>query len=641
MTTDTVAKAASHRVASADFSATFAGIAQGVGVIRPKKALSSTSGSPSLTAAAFQSARPPGPARPGHARVLGFRLGLAYLPEIGHPMTLRQKILLLGLTAIVGMAFALWRQHAYHAAELDAIETMARNGETVAALSAVAHELQRERGFTTYALAGASHPTTLDEEIARTDAALARLTSTGWMPADFRATLDGLRGAVAAGDLAPLVARDDFSVLLRVLIDEMTRLAREPAAAIAKTEVAAHAHLVAMKEYLGQARATLVYWIANPQDGRRAYDSLARIKALFDEEQRKFELEAAAELDQAFRARFAGPEVEATLETLLISVTTGQLPGRLDARSWLAMATVAIDRLFELENRSLALIEDKVNRRSAELRGEMGVGLALTLTAALFVLGLTVSATVSLLNALQRTLAGMERIAASRDFGSRIPAGSADEIGRIAKSFNILLEIAEGLLREKEYLAATDPLTGISNRLRFGQVLDEEAQRKRRNKTPMALVIFDIDRFKRINDSFGHNVGDEVLKTLAQLVAAQIRATDFFGRWGGEEFILLLRDDGCDAAFATAEKLRRQIADTAFPSVGAITCSFGVTAWEEDDSATTLIARADQALYLSKQRGRNRSTCDRPHVSSCPGSAACDRQPGTASAAPRAAAQSA
>jgi diguanylate cyclase (GGDEF)-like protein len=247
------------------------------------------------------------------------------------------------------------------------------------------------------------------------------------------------------------------------------------------------------------------------------------------------------------------------------------------------------------------------------------------LAAALFAVGLTVSATVSLLRALQRSLAGMERIAASRDFGSRIPADSPDEIGRIARSFNALLEIAEELLREKEYLAATDPLTGISNRLRFGQVLAEEAQRKRRNKTPMALVIFDIDRFKRVNDDFGHNVGDEVLQRLAQLVAAQIRATDFFGRWGGEEFILLLRDDGCDAAFATAEKLRKLIADEAFPSVGALTCSFGVTAWEEDDTAHTLLAHADQALYRSKEHGRNRSTCDRTSATICPGIAACGR----------------
>lgn len=542
-------------------------------------------------------------------------------------MTLRRKILLLGLTAILGMAFGLWRQHAYHAAELDAVEIMARNGEAVAALSAVAHELQRERGYTTYALAGALPPTSLTDEIARTDAALARLDRTGLTPPDFRATLDGLRRAVAAGDLAPLVARDDFSALLRVIIDEMARLARAPVATIAREEVAAHAHLVAMKEFLGQARATVAYWIANPADDRRVLDGLTRIKTLFDEEQRKFELRAAPALREAFRARFAGPEVKTTLDTLLMAIAAGRRPDRLDATVWLNASTAAIDRLFELESRSLGLIEEQANRRLAELRGEIGIGIAATAAIALFVVALTVSTTVSLLRALQRTLAAMERIAASRDFGSRIPIAAPDEIGRIARSFNVLLEIAENLLREKEYLAATDPLTGISNRLRFAQVLAEEAQRKRRNQTPMALVIFDIDRFKHINDRFGHNVGDAVLKRLVRIVAPQIRATDFFGRWGGEEFILLLRDDDCDAAFATAEKLRALIAATHFPGVGAITCSFGVTAWHEDDTAATLLARADRALYASKDSGRNLTSCDRSSANACPGSAACGRPP--------------
>lgn len=538
-------------------------------------------------------------------------------------MTLRQKILLLRLTAIVSMLFALWRQYAYHAAELGAIETMARNGESVIALSNVAHELQRERGLTTFALAGATYPTTLAEEIARTDAALARLARTGWMPHDFIGTLSRLRAAVTAGDLAPLVARDDFSLLLRTLIDEMTRLARAPAAATTKDDVSAHSHLVAMKEFLGQARATVAYWIALPADRRLARDSLMRIKTLFDEEQRKFELEAAPAMRDEFHARFAGTEIETTLQTISVALTHGRLPKELDAPSWLAMATAAIDRLFELENRSLQLIEQKTQQRLSALRAELMLGTGATLVAVLFATGLTVSASVSLLRALQRVLLAMERIAATRDFGSRIPDTARDEIGRMVRSFNTLLEIAERLLREKEILAATDPLTGISNRLRFAQVLAEEAQRKRRNNTPMALAIFDIDRFKRINDNFGHNVGDAVLQRLTMLVSKEIRSTDFFGRWGGEEFILLLRDGDCAAAYSTAEKIRKLIAATDFPAVGSVTCSFGVTAWLENDTATSLLSRADSALYTAKQRGRNQTACEHQTVSGCPGRLAC------------------
>ena len=103
-----------------------------------------------------------------------------------------------------------------------------------------------------------------------------------------------------------------------------------------------------------------------------------------------------------------------------------------------------------------------------------------------------------------------------------------------------MLDIAEKLLNEKDFLATTDALTGINNRMRFGIVLDEEAGRKRRNKMPMSLIMFDIDHFKRINDEHGHNTGDEILKALSSLVSKEIRFTDFFCRWGGEEFILLL-----------------------------------------------------------------------------------------------------
>lgn len=541
-------------------------------------------------------------------------------------MTLRQRIFLLGFVAIAGMCFALWLQYVHRGTEYRAIGAVSRNVEAVVALSALAHELQRERGLTVFALAGAHHPTPFAEEVARTDAALARLVKTGWMPPGFDAALAQLRAMIAAGQSAPLMTRDDFSVLLRTLIDEMDRLAREPLVALVKDDISAHAHLVALKEYLGQLRATLVYWLVNPQDERRAFESLIRIKSLFDEAWRKFERDASPPLREAFRARFAGTEVEATLETIQSTQMSGRPPAGLAAQTWLHIATASIDRLFDIENRSLQLIERKAADRMRALRAELMLDAAITLTATLFVLILTISAIVSLLRALTRTLTGMEQIAASRDFRSRIPDGSPDEIGRIARSFNALLGIAEQLLREKEHLAATDTLTGINNRLRFAQVLDEEAQRKRRNKTPMALVLFDIDHFKQVNDRYGHNIGDDILKRLTRLVKTEIRNTDFFGRWGGEEFILLLRDDNCDAAFAAAEKLRKLIAATKFPGVDTvITCSFGVTAWEEADTADSLVSRADHALYASKNHGRNQVSCARSTGEGCRGLAACGR----------------
>jgi diguanylate cyclase (GGDEF)-like protein len=253
----------------------------------------------------------------------------------------------------------------------------------------------------------------------------------------------------------------------------------------------------------------------------------------------------------------------------------------------------------------------------------MRLGVIITLGIGLAVVIMAISATVALLRALDRALGSMELIAASQDFQIRIPADTPDEIGRISRSFNQLLDIAERLLKEKDYLATTDPLTGVNNRLRFAKVLGDEAERKRRTNTPMALVMFDVDHFKRINDTYGHNVGDEVLKALANLVSTEVRVTDFFGRWGGEEFVLLLRDDDCEAAMAAAEKLRNLIASSDIPSVGKVTCSFGVAAWMLGDTEASLVARADKALYESKKGGRNLVTCTQGVTGNCHGRVRC------------------
>jgi diguanylate cyclase (GGDEF)-like protein len=125
-------------------------------------------------------------------------------------------------------------------------------------------------------------------------------------------------------------------------------------------------------------------------------------------------------------------------------------------------------------------------------------------------------------------------------------------------------------------------------------------------QTPMSLILYDIDQFKAINDRHGHPAGDKVLADLSGFVAQNIRNADVLARWGGEEFILML--PGCDGAMAlaAAEKLRAAIDGLGFGEVGTVTCSFGVAQYADGDSAATLIARADSALYRAKVNGRDR-----------------------------------
>lgn len=155
-------------------------------------------------------------------------------------------------------------------------------------------------------------------------------------------------------------------------------------------------------------------------------------------------------------------------------------------------------------------------------------------------------------------------------------------------------------------LATTDTLTGIFNRRYFSASLETEIKRAQRYRTPLALILFDIDQFKRINDIFGHPVGDLVLKHLADLVSEKIREHDIFARWGGEEFVILAPNNGSDGASKLAEKLRMEIEKYCFPEVRTVACSFGVTALQADDKAENLLKRADEALYQAKKMGRNR-----------------------------------
>lgn len=155
-------------------------------------------------------------------------------------------------------------------------------------------------------------------------------------------------------------------------------------------------------------------------------------------------------------------------------------------------------------------------------------------------------------------------------------------------------------------LATIDPLTSIPNRRKFDEVLEYEMNRDSRYKNELSLIFCDLDYFKKINDKYGHKIGDDALKAFTQLVSDNIRKTDVIARWGGEEFALLLPETSIMVAASAAEKLRSETERFDFPHVGHITASFGVTQYIEGDTEASLINRADDALYKAKKNGRNR-----------------------------------
>ena len=157
-----------------------------------------------------------------------------------------------------------------------------------------------------------------------------------------------------------------------------------------------------------------------------------------------------------------------------------------------------------------------------------------------------------------------------------------------------------------ENQATTDSMTGIFNRRRFSELLQGEIQESKRYGLPLALIFFDVDHFKSINDTYGHGVGDSVLRELAQVVSGMIRQTDIFARFGGEEFVVLAHNNDVATGRELAEKIRIRVGQHSFPRIGAVTCSFGIAQLCPDDTAEAFIKRADGAMYAAKRAGRNR-----------------------------------
>ncbi len=181
-----------------------------------------------------------------------------------------------------------------------------------------------------------------------------------------------------------------------------------------------------------------------------------------------------------------------------------------------------------------------------------------------------------------------------------------------ANQVAVVLENAR-LFKETQTQAITDALTGVYNRRGLLQLGDFELRRARRINRPFCAMIFDIDHFKRVNDHYGHKVGDEVLQKLAERCQKTSRTVDLISRYGGEEFVILLPETNLDSARRVAERLRQFIMNEPFPtSEGAlrITISLGVSEAKETDTLHTLIERADVALYKAKNAGRNRVMFD-------------------------------
>ena len=166
-------------------------------------------------------------------------------------------------------------------------------------------------------------------------------------------------------------------------------------------------------------------------------------------------------------------------------------------------------------------------------------------------------------------------------------------------------------LEESRKKMLRDPLTGLPNRLAYEERVILEINRNKRNSENICIAMWDIDHFKKVNDTYGHEAGDRVLKLLSKIISTRVRKVDMFARIGGEEFVLLMPDTELENALGLNEELRNSLADSGFHYDGSpcpITASVGIARIEEYDNSESVMRKADEALYKSKREGRNRCT---------------------------------
>ncbi|QUH26442.1 GGDEF domain-containing protein [Serpentinicella alkaliphila] len=166
--------------------------------------------------------------------------------------------------------------------------------------------------------------------------------------------------------------------------------------------------------------------------------------------------------------------------------------------------------------------------------------------------------------------------------------------------------------KELQKASITDYMTGIYNRAKFSEQLNYLVDDCNGSKSLLSLVIFDIDDFKKVNDTYGHLVGDSVIKKIAAIIKNSIRSTDIFARWGGDEFVMLLPNTSINQAMDMIERIRVRIQDNDFEKIKHITCSFGLVELRSNETVESFLQRADNLLYNAKESGKNMLVYESP-----------------------------
>lgn len=574
---------------------------------------------------------------------------------LGSKLTLGRRIFLTALIPIIGVSLlsvlVLWIsiQRVYHVQQLVSVT------QVVHEINDLSHNLQTERGLSTGVISTGyrQFQQELLDQRAQTNLAVDTfiqrlkqlpeidplLSTQIQMTTAQLDELAALRSQIDLHSLNATQALGYYSTLIDSLqkIPEGT-LQLEMGSELVNS-MTAYTALLHMKESAGRQRAIGTQAIAQGQFSPGLYQLYASLIGEQRSFLKVFRQFTSQEQQQEWASLIEGPAATRAqgFESLINrSIQDGRLR-QLDGQMWFAVTSARIDELKQLADELGQVIDSRATQQVNDLKS----GLYITTAVLAVILGLTIllswllnRSVIEPVQRMTRAMTGLAKGGRDLRFTEHF---AQDELGRMALAYeqcrrsllradvsaavsnhrqNIELQAR---IREKErfrMLASTDPLTGAINRRKFNELADKEVERAQRYRRPLSVMMLDLDFFKRVNDTYGHAAGDDVLRAFYSTCFGRVRSTDIISRLGGEEFAILLPETDIRQAFELASHIRVAISRLVVElsgqdKVNTLTVSIGVTAWDETtaNSIGDMLEQADQALYFAKESGRNRVVC--------------------------------
>ncbi|QFR50260.1 diguanylate cyclase [Sulfurimonas lithotrophica] len=365
-------------------------------------------------------------------------------------------------------------------------------------------------------------------------------------------------------------------------------------------------NLLYAKENLGLLRATISRYYQKDSLSTQELLDVGKRYFIFKDRYKSFLLEQNNFDAQRFKDEIQTKTFDSIKNQVESVLTNNYIHTDAATLKWWEDTTSIINTMLKVEKELLEQIRKHSNQTITKTQKKLFIYTIFALIAFFMIFLLTILTVSRILQALSCLIRSLNRVQEKEDFEIRIETKSNDEFTKLSSSINNLLDYTAKIIKEKDKLASTDLLTGIMNRRSFTTSANKEIARSHRYKTPLSLIYCDIDKFKSVNDNYGHSMGDQVLEAFAKTVKSHIRDSDLFGRWGGEEFIILAVETDESQAQQLADHLRKLVMDIKVLPSEQVTCSFGVSQLKNNESFEELCERADKAVYHAKNSGRNK-----------------------------------